>query len=70
MVTSLATFSNEDEKEDEDFYDRLVLEREHRPRRHFSEKQNHLADRLLHISLQMAGNPVLNEMWVKTSARF
>ena len=47
-----------------------VLERERRPRqRHFSGKQNHLADRLRHISLQMAGNPVLNEMWVMTSAR-
>ena len=68
MVTSLATFSNEDEEKDEDFYDRLALER--RPRRHFSGKQNHFADRLPHISLQMEGNPVLNEMWVKTSARF
>ena len=68
MVTSLATFSNEDEEEDEDFYDRLALER--RPRWHFSGKQNHFADRLPHISLQMEGNPVLNEMWVKTSARF
>ena len=48
-----------------------VLERERRPRRrHFSGKQNHLADLLRHISLHMAGNPVLNEMSVKTSARF